>query len=179
MGLSLSDLANRQLTYLTAADAGATRGDLPAGFRHFERWTTLGKGDDLFTAAVAVLCQWQMHKAVGLRVAVSGELVAGTDVLMTLGVGPIGLVAPCRVVYVVDEPDEFGFAYGTLTGHPESGEESFRIQRQTDDSINFVIRGFSRPANLLARMSGEIGYAAQDSMTNQYLLAMQRLTRHA
>ena len=35
------------------------------------------------------------------------------------------LQAPCRVVYVIDEPDIRGFAYGTLPGHPESGEERF------------------------------------------------------
>jgi uncharacterized protein (UPF0548 family) len=45
--------------------------------------------------------------------------VPGTDVLAHLG--PIRV--PCRVVYVLDEPERRGFAYGTLPGHPESGEE--------------------------------------------------------
>jgi Domain of unknown function (DUF1990) len=38
--------------------------------------------------------------------------------------------APCRVVCVVDEAgptSKFGFAYGTLPGHVESGEERFLI----------------------------------------------------
>jgi uncharacterized protein (UPF0548 family) len=37
------------------------------------------------------------------------------------------LQAPCRVVYVIDEPDIRGFAYGTPPGHPESGEERFAV----------------------------------------------------
>ena len=39
---------------------------------------------------------------------------------------------PCRVVYVVDEPDRRGFAYGTLPGHPESGEELFLVRYDPD-----------------------------------------------
>jgi uncharacterized protein (UPF0548 family) len=31
------------------------------------------------------------------------------------------------VVYVVDEHDRRGFAYGTLRGRPESGEELFAV----------------------------------------------------
>ena len=54
---------------------------------------------------------------------------------------------PARVVYVIDEPDRKGFAYGTLPGHPERGEEAFVVERRADDSIWLVIRAFSRPSN--------------------------------
>ncbi|SIP67631.1 hypothetical protein BN9982_740001 [Mycobacterium tuberculosis] len=46
-------------------------------------------------------------------------------------VGIAFLRAPCRVVYVIDEPDVRGFGYGTLPGHPVSGEER-RERRPTD-----------------------------------------------
>ena len=48
----------------------------------------------------------------------------GSEVIVHLG--PVR--APCRVVYVVDEPDRRGFAYGTLPGHAESGEERFVVR---------------------------------------------------
>lgn len=54
---------------------------------------------------------------------------------------------PARVVYVVDEPDRKGFAYGTLPGHPERGEEAFIVERRADGSVWLVIRAFSRPSN--------------------------------
>lgn len=54
---------------------------------------------------------------------------------------------PARVVYVIDEPDRKGFAYGTLPGHPERGEEAFVVERRADDSVWLVIRAFSRPSN--------------------------------
>lgn len=34
--------------------------------------------------------------------------------MMRLGIGPLALGIPCRVIYVVDRPDTQGFAYGTL-----------------------------------------------------------------
>jgi uncharacterized protein (UPF0548 family) len=54
---------------------------------------------------------------------------------------------PTRVVYVIDEPDRKGFAYGTLPGHPERGEESFVVERRPDESVWLTIRSFSRPSN--------------------------------
>jgi uncharacterized protein (UPF0548 family) len=64
----------------------------------------------------------------------------------------------CRIVYLVDEEDgavtRFGFAYGTLPRHVESGEERFLLEwHRVDDSVWFDILAFSRPRHLLARLS--------------------------
>lgn len=53
---------------------------------------------------------------------------------------------PARVVYVIDEPLRKGFAYGTLPGHPERGEEAFVVEYRDDDSVWLTLRAFSRPA---------------------------------
>ena len=62
----------------------------------------------------------------------------------------------CRIVYVVDEPgpiSRFGFAYGTLPGHVEAGEERFLIEwDHGDDSVWYDILAFSRPNHLLSRL---------------------------
>jgi uncharacterized protein (UPF0548 family) len=62
----------------------------------------------------------------------------------------------CRIVYVVNEAGpvtRFGFAYGTLPGHVESGEERFLIEwNRADDSVWYDILAFSRPNVLLARV---------------------------
>ena len=62
----------------------------------------------------------------------------------------------CRIVYVVNESGpikKFGFAYGTLPGHIESGEERFVIEwNQGDDSVWYDILAFSRPNRLLFRL---------------------------
>jgi len=74
-------------------------------------------------------------------------LKPGDTVTLTVPVGPFKSVAPVRVVYVIDEPTRKGFAYGTLTGHPISGEEMWVIERTEDGSVWMNIRAFSRPAH--------------------------------
>ncbi|GAA2459498.1 DUF1990 family protein [Agromyces soli] len=50
------------------------------------------------------------------------------------------------VVYVIDEPDRIGFAYGTTADGEESGEESFVLERREDDSVWLTIRSVLQTA---------------------------------
>ncbi len=81
---------------------------------------------------------------------------------------------PCRVVDVVDEPDRRGFAYGTLPGHPETGEERFMAQRdpQTGE-VTATICAFSNPATWVTRLGGPVARLVQRLMTQRYLKALQ------
>ncbi|GAA4696164.1 DUF1990 domain-containing protein [Nocardioides conyzicola] len=81
---------------------------------------------------------------------------------------------PCRVAYVVAEPDRAGFAYGTLPGHPESGEERFLLTRLSDGRITFTVTAFSRPATRLARAGGPLTRSIQDRVSRRYLRAADR-----
>jgi len=47
---------------------------------------------------------------------------------------------PVLVVYVIDEPQRIGFAYGTTADGPESGEESFILEHRDDDGVWLTIR---------------------------------------
>jgi uncharacterized protein (UPF0548 family) len=77
--------------------------------------------------------------------------VEGSVVALVFGASRFGVVRPCRVVYVVEEPGRRGFAYGTLPGHLEEGEESFIVANEPDGSVGLHIIAFSRPANALSR----------------------------
>jgi uncharacterized protein (UPF0548 family) len=64
---------------------------------------------------------------------------------------------PARIVFLVDDDDarmrRVGFAYGTLRGHGERGEETFIIERlYSDDSVWYDLRSFSRPGQLLTAL---------------------------
>jgi len=158
---------------LTYAEVGATAGALPPGYRHLTRSRTLGTAD-LATAADRLLT-WQVHERSGLRVAASSARAEpGAVVLMRLRLGPPTVRIPCRVVYVVDEPDRQGFAYGSLPGHPESGEELFLVHRDGDGRVRFTVTVFSRPATLLARAGGVLTRRFQDLMTARYLRVIDR-----
>ncbi len=98
---------------------GATAHQAPQGYEALSRSRLPARRD--FASAVEDLMTWRVHEQAGLHVAASSPRVEeGTVVMLRLGVGPVALRAPCRVVYVVDEPRRSGFAYGTLPGHPES-----------------------------------------------------------
>ena len=113
-----------------------------------------------------------MARGAGLRVpAATPRAAEGSSVVASFGVGPLRVPVPCRVVYVIDEPDRQGFAYGTLAGHPERGEELFLLTRE-DGVITFSIVAFSRPATLLTRLGGPVGHWVQDRITERYLRAL-------
>lgn len=162
---------------LTYAEVGATREEpLPAGYGHVRRDVVIGHGRRAFEAAVDDLFGWQMHRRAGLGVAGSPARAApGVTVELRAGWGPLSLGIPCRVVYTVEEPDRQGFAYGSLAGHPEQGEEAFLVNLSDVDDVRFVVRAFSRPATSLARAGGPVTRAVQQYATNRYVRAMRDL----
>ena len=85
-----------------------------------------------------------------------------------VGLGPVR--APCRVVSVVDEENRRGFAYGTLPGHPESGEELFAVRYDpADDTVYAEVVAFSRHATWWSKAAGPITSMVQRMMTKRYL----------
>jgi len=165
-----SQLASANLTY---DDVGATAGILPSGYRHLRVTRPVGAGTEAFGAASSALLSWQVHVRAGLRVTASAAVAEpGALVLLGIGAGPLRVGAPCRVVSTVTEPRQRGFAYGTLPGHPESGEEAFVVEHLDDDSVVFAITAFSRPATIPARAAGPVGHLIQRGVTRRYLDAL-------
>ena len=77
-------------------------------------------------AATATLRRWAPHAGINARIVPDGAAMeAGTTLLVVAPFGPFEIAVPDRVVAIVDEPKRFGFAYGTLVGHVEAGEEAF------------------------------------------------------
>jgi uncharacterized protein (UPF0548 family) len=136
----------------TYPEVGATReGALPAGYQHLTYRTRLGPGV-LRPAAEAVLT-WRMHRGTGVRLDASAPRAApGVRVTSRIA----GISAPCQVVWTVDEEDQAGFGYGTLAGHPASGEESFVVSRDGDGEVWFTVTSFSRAARWYTRAAGPV-----------------------
>jgi uncharacterized protein (UPF0548 family) len=165
--MKLMDLAALPLTY---TEVGATAGPLPAGYHHVQKSAVIGRGRRRFDEAAAKGMQWGMLRGAGLRVEAMSDIAAvGSEVIVHLG--PVR--APCRVVYVVDEPDRRGFAYGTLPGHAESGEERFvvRYDPATEEVFAEVV-AFSRHGTWWSRLGSPITSALQRVITERYLRAL-------
>jgi uncharacterized protein (UPF0548 family) len=92
----------------------------------------------------------------------------------TLVLGRLGpFWAPCRVVYVVDEPNARGFAYGTLPGHPVSGEERFAVRYDpASESVYAEVAAFSRPNTWWSRAGAPVLAGMQRLVTKRYLSAL-------
>jgi uncharacterized protein (UPF0548 family) len=150
--------ADRVTGRLTYRNVGATRhGPLPAGYNHLHRTTRIGQGRAVFEAAGTAVTTWRMHRGSGVRLRASaGHAEPGTRVEVSVGVGPLRIGAPCEVIWTVYEKDRTGFAYGTLAGHPETGEESFVVDLHDDGSVWFTVLAFSRPAAWYSRLGGPV-----------------------
>ena len=130
----------------------------------------MGAGREQFDRASAAVFRWTAQRGAGLRIQASGPAsTPGTVVLMTAGLRRLGLDIPCRVVWVVDEPDRRGFAYGTLPGHPESGEESFVVALRPDGEVVYELRAFSRPGTRLSRLGGPVSGRLQTLALDRYV----------
>lgn len=153
---------------------GATR-DLsrtPKGFRPLDRSAVIGHGRADFERAAASIMSWGIQRGSGMTVEPFAPVKVGDRVRIRIPFGPLRVVAPAEVVYVVDEPRLAGFAYGTLPGHPERGEEAFLVELADDGTVSAVIRAFSRPANWFWWCGSPVLRLAQELYTRRYLRAL-------
>lgn len=167
-----------ELTYLADRLGTTLDGEEPPpGYQRLRAARVVGHGRDHFEAAVAALDDWQVQRRSGAAVrADGGSLTVGTVAVVRLALpflGFVGVDAPVRIVDVVDEDDRRGFAYGTLPGHPEEGEEAFVLSIADDGVVRFTVDAFSRPASRLARLGGPLTSTAQAIMTRRYLAALE------
>jgi uncharacterized protein (UPF0548 family) len=168
-------LAAYESAEFTYSEVGATRGELPTGYHHTRFRRPLGRGHDTFRLASDVVLAWDMQRGSGMQVEVDGPAIEGRTVVMSLG-SPVGLLVPCRVIYVVDEPRRRGFGYGTLPGHPERGEESFVVAIADDDQVWLEITAFSRPGSKLVALAGPLNKLVQQFALRRYWRAVLAAT---
>ncbi|KAA8957060.1 DUF1990 family protein [Mycobacterium sp.] len=165
--MDLSALQDLPFSY---PEVGATAGPPPPGYRHLGFTARIGTGRQRFEQAADALLHWGMQRGAGLRITPgSADVTVGAVVLVRLGV----LRAPCRVVYVIDEPEVRGFAYGTLPGHPACGEERFAVRHDPLTAAVFAeVSSFSRPATWWARAGGPLTGLAQRVVAKRYVRAL-------
>lgn len=142
---------NKPFSY---AAVGQTQTDAAvSGFDNDFNTQELGRGPAAWEAAKTAIRQCQMFpggwadvmpKPLAIR---EGEVLA--MVVQVLG---IWWLNSCRIVYVIDTERQFGFAYGTLPGHVERGEELFMVEKMADGQVRYVLKAFSKPRPWMARV---------------------------
>ena len=179
----LAEASDRPFSY---EPQGLTRdGEPPVRGFDLDRYeTTLGAGRSAFDAARRAVERWEMFRQGWAEIHPAGAPVeAGTVVAMRARAWGLWTVSPCRVVYTLDEEAgegarrtrRFGFAYGTLPGHVERGEERFLVEwRQDTGDVRFEILAVSRPAHPLVRLAYPLARRAQRRFGRGALERMRR-----
>lgn len=160
----------------TYHDVGALlRPDPPTPDLAVER--VLGRGREVFERAVASFRGYDVARSAGTVWPADATVVEGGTVLVAARFGPVGLAAMNRIVGVVDELDRWGFAYGTLPGHVEVGEEAFVVSRRPDDAVVATITARSRSALPGARLLQPVLVPIQRRYAERYLDAVEKAVR--
>ncbi|MCA9506031.1 MAG: DUF1990 domain-containing protein [Myxococcales bacterium] len=118
----------------------------------------IGRGEGCFERAREALLGWWHFRGVPWLRFVGGETPAheGQVVASIVRVLGLWLVNPCRVVYLEppgEESRRVRFAYGTLPGHVEAGEERFTVTfDEATGQVRYEIVAFSHPDPLIVRI---------------------------
>jgi len=135
----------------------------------------LGRGDACWARAVAAMRCWTMFDLGWVNVQdTQAPLEEGQVVAVRIRSLGVHIVALARIVYTIDEPNRFGFAYGTLPSHPERGEERFLIERDEAGEIWYELLATSRPGHPLLWLGYPWVRRQQARFAMDSILAMQR-----
>jgi len=171
----ISSQCNLEFTY---AEVGATNTTPPAGFILDHNRVPLGHGEASFRTAVTALKNWQQFDLGWVTIVPRGvPIEVGSIVAIKARAFGTWSLSASRVVYVIDEPRRFGFAYGTLPNHVECGEERFLIEWLSDDSVWYDILAFSKPRHPLVRASFPLASRLQKRFARESLRKVQSLVQ--
>ena len=139
----------------------------------------IGNGEDDFERAKQSIREWKMFDFPWVELCWPDAAIEEdrTVAILVRHFGFYSLNA-ARIVYTVGKWDWFGFAYGTLADHGESGEERFsvRLDRESGDVI-YDLYAFSRPNHILAHLGYPLTRMLQKRFAEDSKHAMFRAIR--
>lgn len=168
-------------TVYSYADVGASRqgSDSFASYNIDHNHIVIGEGEDDFERAKQAVKEWKMFDFAWVELCwPSTSIQEDRNVAILIRHFGFYSLNAARIVYTIDESDWFGFAYGTLADHGESGEERFsvRFDREKGDVI-YDLYAFSRPNHLLAHLGYPFTRMLQKQFAEDSKQAMFRAVR--
>ncbi len=161
---------------------GATATGPPQGFVVDHTRVQLGERESTYLAAKSALHRWEQFRLGWVETHPTELPIESGNVVAVLGYAAgLWWLNSCRIVYTVAESgsvERYGFAYGTLPGHVECGEERFVIEwDHQDDTVWFDILAFSRPNHLLTRIGYPLVRRLQKRFGKESAASMLRAVR--
>ncbi len=148
--------AQRDLPF-SYKEVGASKDKIPSGYPINHHRIRLGSGADACARAKDAIQNWTMYKLRWTKLYPADTPIApGKVVCVVVNHRFCWSINPCRIVYVLEESgtvERYGFAFGTLPGHSEKGEERFIAEwHHADDSVWYELVSFARPHHILAKI---------------------------
>jgi uncharacterized protein (UPF0548 family) len=172
-------IAQQTLEPFNYSYVGRSRTNPPADYVVDHNRVQIGQGEVGFTAACDALNRWQMFNIGWVQLCwPDAPIQEGTTVAILVHIFGIWWLNAARIVYLIDEtaPSRwYGFAYGTLTDHAESGEERFMVEWRDDDTVWYDLLAFSRPYHPLAKVGRPLARQFQKRFAKDSLTAMKRI----
>ncbi|MGA7930908.1 MAG: DUF1990 domain-containing protein [Candidatus Sulfotelmatobacter sp.] len=165
-------------------EVGASATAVPTGYNVDHNRIQLGSGEVTWQRAAEAIRKWRMFSVAWVNLHwTSAPIQVGTDVAVSVCHFGFYSLNACRIIYVVDEESpvrRFGFAYGTLGEHAESGEERFTVEwSRDDDRVWYDILAFSRPRQMFARLAYPLSRSLQRKFATASKLAMLQSVKGA
>lgn len=147
-------LANVSNDGFSCSEVGQSLGKVPGGYNVDHNRILIGTGRKSFDAAKKAVRDWKMFDMPWVDLhRFDTPIEVGRDVAILIKHFGFYSINAARIVYVIDEADRFGFAYGTLKQHGEKGEERFTVEYNAkNDEVWYDILAFSRPNHLMAQL---------------------------
>ncbi|HAA55342.1 MAG TPA: DUF1990 domain-containing protein [Myxococcales bacterium] len=166
------------------AETGALQTGYPKGYVHVNRSVLLGKGEQTFLKGKEAITHWKMNDLGWVYPSPESSFPIEVGQVFATQTWSLGLwlLNPGKILYVIDESDEqqarYGFGFGTLPGHPMSGEECFLVtwDKQTDE-VQYSLRSFSFPKHLLSFLGYPYVFLMQKRFGRDSLRKMQEYCR--
>ena len=144
---------SKQLSF-SYIEVEATKGDFPKDYDHDFNEIEIGTGEAVWESAKNAIRNWEMFPGDWAQIYPNNTPIEkGQVVSMYVRIFGTWWKNSCRIVYTFDEPNRFGFAYGTLTNHFEKGEEIFFVEKDESGRVFYKIQAFSKPRLWLVKLA--------------------------
>jgi len=168
-------LESQRTAGFSYTEVGATRTSPAPGYNVDHERCLLGRGPEVFERARNAIQRWEMfHNGWTNLCWPDAPIESGITVAMLADYLGLYSLNFCRIVYVIDEPRKYGFAYGTLPDHVEAGEERFLVELLDDGSVWFDLLAFSRAQHVLAKIASPLVRSLQRKFRRDAGRAMER-----
>jgi uncharacterized protein (UPF0548 family) len=173
-------LGQRALNYSVVGGTApaAERWLPPDGWRAYEHTVRLGSGTDLWNVASSAVLSWGIKTRSGFTV--DPHLEAGRSARqgerywLVARIGPVRVREPVEIVATIATQHRAALAYGTLEGHPVSGEEAFIVRRDDSGNVSLTLRSLTRAGRGPWRVLFPVILIAQRIYRRRYLRALRR-----